>query len=86
MDWADDVAYSVHDVEDGLHAGLVRLKNLRDPAERSVVSAVARDSYCKPRGQVTAAELERCSPIPARCLLAASASTAAPPRSRRRRT
>ena len=58
MDWADDVAYSVHDLEDGLHAGLVSLKNLKDHSERSVVSAVARSYYCGSLPDVTAAELE----------------------------
>ena len=58
MDWADDVAYSVHDVEDGLHAGLIAIKDLTDPAERAVVSAVALTHYCQPSWAVTAAELE----------------------------
>jgi dGTPase len=58
MDWADDVAYSVHDVEDGLHAGLVSMKNLTDHAERAAVSAVALTQYCQPSWAVTAAELE----------------------------
>jgi dGTPase len=58
MDWADDVAYSVHDVEDGLHAGLVTLKNLNDPSERAVVSRVALAAYCPGSWDASAAELE----------------------------
>ena len=58
MDWADDVAYSVHDLEDGLHAGLVSLKNLKDYSERTLVSAVARSYYCGSVPDVTTAELD----------------------------
>ncbi|MET9798821.1 deoxyguanosinetriphosphate triphosphohydrolase [Nocardiopsis alba] len=46
MDWSDDVAYSVHDVEDALHAGLVRMSALRDPHERAEICRVAAAHYC----------------------------------------
>jgi dGTPase len=58
MDWADDVAYSVHDVEDGLHAGLVTLKNLGDPAEREVVCRIAVSVYCPAPWGASVGELE----------------------------
>ncbi len=45
MDWSDDVAYSVHDLEDGVLAGLVRLERLADPEERDAVAEVAAAAY-----------------------------------------
>jgi dGTPase len=54
MDWADDVAYSVHDMEDGFQAGLITVKNLQSSTERAEVSRIAI-AYC-PAG-VTEAEL-----------------------------
>ncbi len=56
MDWADDIAYSVHDLEDGLHSGLITLENLRDHDERSAVVRLTLAEYCPP-GSVTEAEL-----------------------------
>jgi len=48
MDWADDVAYSVHDLEDGLHAGLITLRALRDETERKAISELTASQYVAP--------------------------------------
>ncbi|WP_093781149.1 deoxyguanosinetriphosphate triphosphohydrolase [Streptomyces sp. yr375] len=45
MDWADDVAYSVHDVEDGLHAGHIDPNCLHAEPERAEVFRVAIGRY-----------------------------------------
>jgi dGTPase len=57
MDWADDVAYSVHDLEDGLHAGLITLQMLRDRAQRQEVARLTLAAYCPP-GLADIGELE----------------------------
>ena len=52
MDWADDVAYSVHDVEDGVHAGHVKI----DALDRAAVCELAAESYSsEPAGDLAAA-------------------------------
>jgi dGTPase len=56
MDWADDVAYSVHDLEDGLQAGHITLAALADDSERISVAELTAREYCAP-GSVTTTEL-----------------------------
>ncbi|MEU8541545.1 deoxyguanosinetriphosphate triphosphohydrolase [Streptomyces sp. NPDC048717] len=45
MDWSDDVAYSVHDFEDGLHAGHIDPNLLLAEPERAGIWEVARGRY-----------------------------------------
>ena len=45
MDWADDVAYSVHDVEDAIHGGLIDVAAVRSQADRDDLVTIAAERY-----------------------------------------
>ena len=45
MDWSDDVAYSVHDVEDAIASGWLDPRRLRDRADVEAVLTVAGEVY-----------------------------------------
>ena len=64
MDWADDVAYSVHDLEDGVHAGLVTPKRVGDLEERCALLAVAARDYADASQDELDAALERLISLP----------------------
>ncbi|WP_163507551.1 deoxyguanosinetriphosphate triphosphohydrolase [Fodinicola acaciae] len=70
MDWADDVAYSVHDVEDGVHAGFIKVSTLDDPDERLELAGLAARMYSDETASELAAVLEEFRTHPA--LLAVS--------------
>jgi dGTPase len=59
MDWADDVAYSVHDLEDGVQAGHVHPERLGDADEAVELVALARSAYLDVPADDLATALQR---------------------------
>ena len=77
MDWADDIAYCVHDVEDAVHGGHLQLDRLDDPDDRAEVAKVAVERYLDPGlGGVTGRGHRRARRAPAAGLVAARRTTA----------
>ncbi|GAA1154750.1 dGTPase [Kitasatospora gansuensis] len=58
MDWSDDVAYSTHDVEDGIQAGHIDLAALRSAEERAELFKIA-ERYAEAEPEEFGAALDR---------------------------
>lgn len=64
MDWSDDIAYSVHDLEDAVVAGHLRIEQLRDRPERAELAALAASRVPGTEAAVFDAALDRLTALP----------------------
>ncbi len=64
MDWADDVAYSVHDVEDAIVANHLDLNFLKSKTERTSIFELARNQYIDATDAEIDAAIERLIALP----------------------